>query len=608
MNKAKARIICYGIDDELKNSTDSIYSTVINSTLYPVPTAIAPNLAPAIEGTRTGVEAVNFTQRLNTKRFRFSLNPNIKNLKLSQNARLVIESITIPNVINDLYLQSKCVNNVVLRLKGISNHNLWDSSSQGKGNSIIFTCPILLNTQGFGRTLDTTATANPDLITSSQKARINCDNNGYLFTNTNPNMFYNFSISEDFLKNGILEFELIYDIGNITKLTTITSGGVNTLTLTNGGTGYVAPVTVNFNGGGGTGASATVTDLTYPVGNVFFTNQGLNYTSDPTLTISAPPAGGTTATATPIRGYPINTSAGVNISNTGTGYGAPPNVVFSPPPPIVNATATATVAGGLITGLTITDAGLGYVANPIVTVTGGGGINAVITANYSTTTTRITGFTITNAGTGYTTAPTITITGGGGITAQATVNVTSGSLSGFNITNAGSGYTTAPTITIIPTAGGTGMAISVILNTTVWVIRGATITSAGSGYLTAPTLTVTGGTSSTPAVGGTILSNAGTIRTLTLVTGGTSYTTAPTLTFTGSGATGTGGAGTTTIIPTEAHYIQTPQTLDINTDKNDLESFMISMVITDEEEDDKIYNDKKLLNKINRLILDKSDK
>jgi len=93
-----------------------------------------------------------------------------------------------------------------------------------------------------------------------------------------------------------------------------------------------------------------------------------------------------------------------------------------------------------------------------------------------------------------------------------------------------------------------------------------------------------------------------------LVTGGTSYTTAPTLTFTGSGATGTGGAGTTTIIPTEAHYIQTPQTLDINTDKNDLESFMISMVITDEEEDDKIYNDKKLLNKINRLILDKSDK
>ncbi len=35
---------------------------------------------------------------------------------------------------------------------------------------------------------------------------------------------------------------------------------------------------------------------------------------------------------------------------------------------------------------------------------------------------------------------------------------------------------------------------------------------------------------------------------------------------------------------------------------------MISMVITDEEEDDKIYNDKKLLNEINRLILDKSDK
>ena len=221
MNKAKARIICYGIDDELKNDVSSVYSTVINSTLYPVPAAIAPSAAPLIEGTRTGVEAVNFTQRLNTKRFRFSLNPNIKNLKLSQNARLVIESITIPNVINDFYLQSKCVNNVVLRLKGISNHNLWDSSSQGKGSSIIFTCPILLNTQGFGQTLDiSNSSANPEFLAVSQKARINCDNNGYLFTNTNPNMFYNFSINEDFLKIGILEFELINDIGNIKNLLT----------------------------------------------------------------------------------------------------------------------------------------------------------------------------------------------------------------------------------------------------------------------------------------------------------------------------------------------------------------------------------------------------
>ena len=91
------------------------------------------------------------------------------------------------------------------------------------------------------------------------------------------------------------------------------------------------------------------------------------------------------------------------------------------------------------------------------------------------------------------------------------------------------------------------------------------------------------------------------------MTGGYGYLTPPTVTFnngTGTGATATSLLGASTEVP----YIQTPQTLDINTDKNDLESFMISMVITDEEDEDKIYNDKKLLNKINRLLLDNSDK
>jgi len=333
MNKAKARIICYGIDDELKNDVSSVYSTVINSNLYPVPTAIAPNLAPSIEGVRTGVEAVNFTQRLNTKRFRFSLNPNIKNLKLSQNARLVIESITIPNVINDFYLQSKCVNNVVLRLKGISNHNLWDSSSQGKGSSIIFTCPILLNTQGFGRTFDNTATANPDFNVASQKARINCDNNGYLFTNTNPNMFYNFSISEDFLKNGILEFELIYDIGNITKLTNIIGVTVSGVILGLGGN--------KFTGGGGTGAVGTITATSGVITSVSITNYGTGYTSAPIVSVNG---GGSGANLTAnLSGAWI---ASIVINSGGSNYTSTPTFTFTPTNGGSGASATPTITVG----------------------------------------------------------------------------------------------------------------------------------------------------------------------------------------------------------------------------------------------------------------------
>lgn len=618
MNKAKARIICYGIDDELKNSTDSIYSTVIKSTLYPVPAAIAPSAAPSIEGVRTGVEAVNFTQRLNTKRFRFSLNPNIKNLKLSQNARLVIESITIPNVINDLHLQSKCVNNVVLRLKGISNHNLWDSSSQGKGSSIIFTCPILLNTQGFGRTFDNTATANPDFNIASQKARINCDNNGYLFTNTNPNMFYNFSINEDFLKNGILEFELIYDIGNITKLTNIIGVTVGNVILGSGGNNYTEPTTVSFTGGGGTGATATA-DIGFPVQEVIMSNTGSGYTSDPTITFSAPTiAGGTTATGTAVRGFPISS---LNFTNVGSGFNANPIVTIAPPPPVSLATAVATVSGGVVTSITLTNnGGLGYISTgtpPVIAITPtNGGTGATATAIINATTTRITGFNVTNGGTGYIGIPTITVIGGGGVQATATCgfNPSAPNQAGpLTITNAGSGYLSSspPSVTVSPSNGFGGgvIATSSVNPASAGNIKNITITSGGVGYLSSspPTITITGGAGTNASGTAVLNTSAGVVRRINLLTGGSGYINNPNVVF--SGGAGTGATATTTLGgAVEAHYIQTPQTLDINTDKNDLESFMISMVITDEEEEDKIYNNKKLLNKINRLLLDNTDK
>lgn len=603
MNKVKARLVCYGIDDELKNDSSSIFSTTINSTLYPVPTPIVPSQAPIVSGTRTGVEAVNFTQRLNTKRYRFSLNPNLKNISLSKNSKLIIESITIPNVINDLYLQSKCVNNVVLKLKGISNHNIWDSSTKGKGASIIFSCPLLLNTQGFGRTYDATSSANPDFNLASQKARINCDNNGYLFMNSNPNSFYNFSISEDFLRNGILEFELIYDIGNITSLTNLIGAPLSALTVTNTGSGYSAPVTVTFTSTSGTGATATA-DLGFPINQAFVPTFGTGYTSDPTVTFSAPTGlGGTTATGTATRGFPLQS---ITTTNGGSGYSSAPTVVISPPPPTVVANVTALVSGGFLTGITINSAGLGYIVAPVVSFTGGGGTGATATAIISATTTRITGFTITNPGSGYTSAPTVTLSGGGGIQATGTcsLNGGTGQITPVVLGIAGSGYLTAPTVTFVGGGSPTAQPTTTVLLSTTGGVKSITITSPGSGYLTPPTISFSGG-AGTGAVGGCDLTSTnGMIKALTLTSGGSGYATAPTVTLTGGagvGATATATVGTAT----EAHYTQIPQTLDITTDKNDLESFMISMVITDEEEDDKIYNDKKMLNKINSLLLDK---
>ena len=54
----------------------------------------------------------------------------------------------------------------------------------------------------------------PDGVAAANRPRINADNNGRLFINTSPDTLYNFNIDDSFLKTGIFEFELLYDIGN----------------------------------------------------------------------------------------------------------------------------------------------------------------------------------------------------------------------------------------------------------------------------------------------------------------------------------------------------------------------------------------------------------
>ena len=206
----KARLTFLGIDDELKNDASSVYSTNLNSSFYPVPAAVTAATATEYESQKYGVKAVTFTQRNNTKRMRFSLNGGLNNINLSNKAKIIIESVTIPNILSHTFKQSKCVNNIQLRLRGLSKNISWDSTSKGK-STLLFSCPVFFNTQGYG---DTTGTPLPDQYTAAQRPRINADNNGHLFINTSPDTLYNFNIDDSFLKTGIFEFELLYDIGN----------------------------------------------------------------------------------------------------------------------------------------------------------------------------------------------------------------------------------------------------------------------------------------------------------------------------------------------------------------------------------------------------------
>lgn len=154
--KQVARITLFGNDDILLNDVNSIYKTNLKGGFY--------------------------TDEINTKLMRFKLDGNIQNLQLSKNCKLVLESVFLPNLYdydNTTHLfgaDKKNVGNISLRMKGINNDTF--DSMNANGDTLIFT---------YNNKLDT-------------------------FFNPYPEKLYNFDISSNFLRNGFLDFELIYDM------------------------------------------------------------------------------------------------------------------------------------------------------------------------------------------------------------------------------------------------------------------------------------------------------------------------------------------------------------------------------------------------------------
>ncbi len=161
-----------------------------------------------------------------------------------------------------------------------------------------------------------------------------------------------------------------------------------------------------------------------------------------------------------------------SISTTAGGvHSAVPNVILTG-----NATATATL-GLSAASFTIAGGTTVYSAAPTVTITGGGGSGATGTAVLTSGVVSI--ITITNAGTGYTTAPTIAFSGGtvttAGTNPTGTGNATNFIVAGIQVTNPGSGYISAPSVTFSSGSGTTAIA-----NLSA-VIMGATGSIGGSG-------------------------------------------------------------------------------------------------------------------------------
>lgn len=262
---------------------------------------------------------------------------------------------------------------------------------------------------------------------------------------------------------------------------TATTIDINNYTITNRGSGYANGDQLVFNNTGTGGVNLNVTAV---VSNGLITgytsfNGGSGYVNAPTITATG---GGTGFEAVSFL-TPTTVSATFTITSGGSGYNTGDILIFDntdtgcipgeiaymngeTPVYCVSASATVVCNGsGVITGITLINAGIGYTKKAplivgIIPVNNKAGLGCNISC--SLVATSIANIVISKSGTGYSTSPAIVFTPiGAGTGAAATPTITNGAITGLNFIGLGSGYNIkAPILTSITSASGANAAIT----------------------------------------------------------------------------------------------------------------------------------------------------
>jgi hypothetical protein len=207
---------------------------------------------------------------------------------------------------------------------------------------------------------------------------------------------------------------------------------------------------------------------------------------------------------------------GIDVLDGGYGYVREPAVTISG-----NAKARAEVSGGRVSRIVMQDYGGGYTNtpdDPTITVADPDG--SAQDGSGATFTCAASGYVVdvymTNLGSGYTSEPSVSLSGGGGSGALLTaVGDADGRVIGLQIRNPGASYTSAPSITISGGGGSGATAVAVMR----YEVTSVTVTAGGTGYYGTPRLRFLS-TDGGGALAQCTVSSAGVINGVTLLNSG----------------------------------------------------------------------------------------
>jgi hypothetical protein len=267
------------------------------------------------------------------------------------------------------------------------------------------------------------------------------------------------------------------------------------------------------------------------------TDGGENYTSAPTYTVYG--GSGSGVVLTPI--LTEGSVTGLTIDNAGTGYlpGDIVQVAFSGGGSDTTPILEAVLATGVVAYLTLISGGADYPTGTFALgISGGGGSGA--TGTFTTAGGTVSSITLTGGGANYISAPAVSfpIPGTGG---SITATESGGAVNALTIVSGGSGYVPGTYPLSLTGGGGSGALATYTVNGS-GVIASTTITAGGAGYTAGPAVVIPTGSGAAAVASIT----PGAVASITIVNGGTNLTGTPLLTIVGGGGSGATAIATVT--------------------------------------------------------------